>query len=159
MGLDAAILAFAWLLTIGMLFIFIPRDKIREALVIFLFKQLITWIIGLLVVELGLIEYPVRSFANASWTSFDFEYFIYPAICVVFNLHYPVGKKPLKQLMHYVNYCSAITFVEVLIERYTDIIEYIHWEWYVTWITLFITFYVSRRFYLWFFKLTKKIGK
>lgn len=156
MGFETIILVTAWVITTIVLIIFVPKTKIREAMVIFLFKQLITWIVGLLVVELGLIIYPVKSFTNASQTSFDFEFFIYPAICVVFNLHYPEGKKPLIQLMHYISYCSAITVVEVLIERYTDIIEYIHWEWYVTWITLFITFYASRKFYIWFFKLGKK---
>ncbi len=156
MGLELAILVIAWIITIVGLIIFVPKIKIREAFVIFLFKQFITWIVGLLVVELGLIIYPVRSFANATQSSFDFEYFIYPAMCVVFNLHYPVGKSTFRQLMHYISFCSAITIVEVFIERYTDIIEYIHWEWYVTWITLFITFYASRKFYIWFFKYKNK---
>jgi len=155
MGQDVIILVIAWILTIVGLIIFIPKNKIREAIVIFLFKQLITWIIGLIVAELRLIEYPVREFSYASQASFSFEYFIYPAICVIFNLHYPENKKPLRQFMYYFSYCSAITIVEVLCERYTNIIKYINWEWYVTWISLFITFYMSRKFYLWFFKLNK----
>ncbi len=156
MGYEAIILVIAWIITSIGLIIFVPKIKIREAIVIFLFKQLITWVVGLLVAELGLIIYPIRSFAYATQASFDFEYFIYPAICVIFNLHYPVGTKPLRQLIHYFSYCSAITIIEVIIERNTDIIDYVHWEWYVTWITLFITFWVSRKFYLWFFKLNKK---
>lgn len=156
MGYETVILVTAWVITTISLIIFVPKIKIREAMVIFFFKQFITWIIGLLVAELGLINYPVRSFANASQTSFDFEYFIYPAMCVIFNLHYPDGKTLLRQLMHYISYCSAITIVEVFVERYTDIIEYIHWEWYITWISLFITFFASRKFYIWFFKRDKK---
>jgi hypothetical protein len=156
MSLEAIILIVAWLITIIVLIISVPKNKIREAMVIFLFKQVITWIIGLLVVELGLIVYPVRSFAYATRTSFDFEYMIYPAICVIFNLHFPLGKKGFRQFMHYVTYCSAITIIEIFIEKYTDIIEYINWEWYVSWITLFITFYISRIFYLWFFKKIKE---
>ncbi len=155
MGHETIILIIAWIVTIAALIIFVPRFKIRDAILIFFFKQLITWIFGLLVVELGLIVYPVRSFANATQSSFDFEYFIYPAICVIFNLHYPVGKKKLRQLAHYIIFCSAITIVELLVERNTEIINYIHWDWYVTWITLFITFYASRKFYIWFFKLKK----
>jgi len=152
MSTEAIILIVAWLITIIGLIISVPKIKIREAMVIFLFKQVITWIIGLLVAELGLIIYPVRSFAIATQSSFDFEYFIYPSLCVIFNLHYPVAKRFIRQLMHYVTYCSAMTIVEVFIERYTAIIDYIHWYWYVTWITLFITFFASRKFYLWFFK-------
>ncbi|WP_231507700.1 CBO0543 family protein [Bacillus sp. UNC41MFS5] len=48
---------------------FIPKNKIRLAVVAFLFKQVITFLIGLLVVEFGLIEYPVRSFASVNRTS------------------------------------------------------------------------------------------
>lgn len=155
MGTDAFILVIGWIATTVGLIIFVPKDKIREAIMIFLFKQMITWVIGLAVAELKLLEYPVREFSYATRASFGFEYFIYPAISVIFNLHYPAGKKPFRQFMHYASYCSAITVLEVICERYTNIIRYIHWEWYVTWISLFITFYISRKFYLWFFKLNK----
>jgi hypothetical protein len=107
----------------------------------------------LLVVEFGLIEYPVRLFPHASETSFSFEYFIYPSICVVFNLHFPVGKNVFRRFFHYASYCSIITIIEIIAEKYTNIIKYVNWAWYITWITLFITFYASRKFYLWFFRL------
>ena len=55
--------------------------------------------------------------------------------------------------MHYFYFCSTITIIEVLCEKYTNIIKYIHWTWYITWITLFITFYISRQFYIWYFRL------
>jgi hypothetical protein len=51
------------------------------------------WLIGLVIVQLGLIEYPVRLFNHATETSFEFEYLVYPALCVIFNLHYPEGEK------------------------------------------------------------------
>ena len=146
------ILVIAWLITIGMLIIFVPKKQIREAWLIFFFKQLLTWVLGLIVVELGLIEYPVDIFQHATKTSFTFEYFIYPAICVVFNLHYPENKGRFRRFLHYSYFCTAITIVEVFVERYTDIIEYINWTWYITWITLFITFYASHKYYLWFFR-------
>jgi len=153
MNRDLMILVVAWIITIIMLILFIPKDKLREAQLVFLFKLLITWFIGLLVVEFRLIEYPVEFFKYATKTSFTFEYFIYPAICAVFNMHYPVNKSILKQFMHYFYFCSAMTILEVLCERYTNIITYLHWTWYITWITLCITFYLSRQYYLWFFRL------
>jgi hypothetical protein len=156
MSIETIILTIAWILTIIMLILFVPKNKIREAQLIFLFKQVITWVIGLAVSQCSLIEYPVRSFAYATKASFDFEYFIYPAICAVFNLHYPEGKSHIRQFMHYFYFCTAMTISEVLCERYTNVIKYIHWTWYLTWITLFITFYVSRKYYLWFFKLKPK---
>lgn len=153
MNIDGVVLTTAWILTIIMLMLYVPKNKLKEAQVIFLFKQLLTWITGLTVVELELIEYPVRLFSKANATSFTFEFFIYPAICVVFNLHYPEGKSPAKKFMHYVNFCTAMTIIEVAVEKYTNIIKYLHWNWFTTWITLFLTFYFSRKYYVWFFKL------
>nr|WP_054873476.1 CBO0543 family protein [Oxobacter pfennigii] len=152
MSKESFVLALSWIITSGLLLFFVSKTKIRHAWLIFLFKQFITWIFGLLVVEFGLIEYPVRIFEHASKTSFSFEYFVYPAICVIFNLHYPEKKNWRRQLMHYSYYCTAITVIEVLIEKNTDLIAYIHWSWSLTWITLFITFFASQEFYIWFFK-------
>ena len=155
MNKDVLILVAVWVATIIMLILFIPKNKIREAQLIFLFKQSITWLVGLLVVELRLIEYPVRLFKYVNKTSFTFEYFIYPAISTVFNINYPVGKSNIRKFMHYFSYCTAMTVLEVLCVKYTNIIVYLHWTWYVTWITLFITFFISRKYYLWFFSYNK----
>lgn len=146
----------AWILTIILLIRFIPRNKIREAELAFLFKQLITWVTGLAVVELGLIEYPVRLFPYANKTSFSFEYFIYPSMCAIFNVNYPEKKGAFGQFMYYFSYCTALTIIEVIVERYTEIIKYIHWNWLITWITLYLTFYMTRKYYIWFFKLNEK---
>jgi len=151
MSKEVIILVSAWIITIAMLIIFVPKNKLREAQVIFFFKQLMTWVFGLTVVQYKLIEYPVRAFSYANRTSFSFEYFIYPAICVVFNLHYPEGKSKVRQFMYYFYFCTAMTIFEVLSEKYTDIINYLNWNWPLTWLTLFITFYISRKYYTWFF--------
>ncbi len=156
MSIDVMILVIAWALTIIMLVLFTPKAKIREALVIFMFKQFMTWLLGLVVSQYRLIEYPVREFAYATKTSFSFEYFIYPAICVVFNLHYPEKKTPIRQFMYFAYFCTVMTGIEVLCEKYTNIINYIHWGWYATWISLFITFFISRKYYVWFFSKNKK---
>ncbi len=156
MSIETIILVLAWIITIAVLILTVQKNKIREAILIFLFKQLITWVVGLVVAQYGLIEYPVRSFPCATKASFDFEYFIYPAVCVVFNLHYPVGKSNFRQFVHYFITCTVMTIIEVLCEKFTNIITYIHWTWYTTWITLFITFFASRKFYLWFFHYQKK---
>lgn len=153
MSKEVFILIAAWLITILILVRFVPKDKLREALVIFYFQQIITWIFGLLVVEYHLIEYPVRLFSYANRTSFSFEFFIYPGLCILFNLHYPSYKSKLTQFFYFAGYCTAMTFIEVLVVKYTDIANYLHWSGFYTWVTLFITLYVSRRYYLWHFRL------
>lgn len=156
MNVNYIFLALEWLITIGLLICFIPKHKIREAHVAFLAKQAITWVLGLSVVELRLIEYPIRLFPYANKTSFTFEYFVYPSICAIFNVHYPEKKSAFSQFMYYFYYCTTLTGIEILTEKYTNILKYIHWSWYVTWISLFITFFITRKYYVWFFKLREK---
>ncbi|HJV44333.1 MAG TPA: CBO0543 family protein [Bacillota bacterium] len=153
MVLDYIILIGSWVITIMLLFLLIPKDKIRLAHVAFLFKQLITWVLGLSVVELKWIEFPVRWFSYANRSSFTFDYFVYPAICAIFNVHYPEGKNKIKKFFYYAAYCSIMTSIEVLFERFTHLIHYIDWAWYWTWISLFITFRITRLYVCWFCKL------
>lgn len=155
MNHEYVLIAIAWAITIFLLIRFIPKNKIREAQVIFFCKQLITWVTGLAVVELGLIEYPVRLFPYSNKTSFSFEYFIYPSICAIFNINYPEKKSPFGQFLYYFYYCTALTIIEVIVEKYTNILKYIHWNWCISWITFFITFYITRKYYEWFFRLKK----
>jgi hypothetical protein len=152
MSVDQIILISVWVITILGLVCFVPRNKLREAQIVFLFKQLLTWLFGLLVVEFHLIEYPVRIFKLATHSSFSFEYFIYPAVGVVFVLRFPEHKSNLIKIGWYVLFPTWMTILEVLLERYTHLIHYIHWSWYWTWMTLLITFFLSRNYYLWFFK-------
>lgn len=152
MSLERILLIAIWTVTIIGLVLLTPRKQIRPAIVIFMFKQIMTWLFGLLVVEYRLISYPVREFVYASKTSFSFEYFIYPAICVVFVLRYPERKSVLHRIGWYVFFPTWMTIAEVLIERYTLLISFLNWSWYWTWITLFLTFTISRLFYLWFMR-------
>ena len=151
MNIEYIIQAIAWIVVTLLLFFLVPKEKIREAQVIFFFKQVMSWLLGYIVVELNLIKYPIRFFPNAGMTSFTFEYYIYPGISVLFNLYYPQGQTLLKKLIYYSLYCSGITILEVLLELYTNTIVYVHWTWYLTWITLFLTFFASREYYKWFF--------
>ena len=81
MNKEIIILSSIWILITLMLLIFVPKNKLREAIVIFFFKQFLTWIVGLLVVQFGLIEYPVRMFANATKSSFVFGTFLSCNLC------------------------------------------------------------------------------
>jgi len=152
MLIDRILLIAIWIITIIGLVLLTPRDKIREAAVAFMFKQVQTWLFGMTVVEYRLLAYPVREFPFASRTSFSFEYFIYPAVCVVFVLRFPEHKPMLYRIGWYLFFPTWMTILEVLIERYTNLVRYLHWAWYWTWVTLLITFLFSRLFYLWFVK-------
>jgi hypothetical protein len=132
---------------------FIPKDKRRHASFIFLFSQFPAWILGLLVVEAGYIEYPVREFAKANSTSFSFEYFVLPLLCVFFNLNYPSHKSIAKKLLYIASIMSSFTLIELLTEKYTRIIKYVNWESYWTLISMTLVFYFVRVVYKWFYNL------
>ena len=150
MRIEWWILISVYVVAIGIL-LFIPKTKIRLAVVGFLFTQVITFAMGLVAVELGLLEYPIRFFASINRASFTFEYFAFPVVCAAFNVWYPNGRSTLIQVGYYVGFSSVLTIAEVIIEKYTDLIEYLHWEWYISWITICLSLYLSRLFCVWFY--------
>lgn len=146
------------ILVIFLLYRYIPKNKIRDAHVAYLFKLMITWSVGLIVAENRLIEYPIRMFPYANKASFIFEFFLYPAICAIFIVNYPEKKNLFGKFMYYFYYCTALTIIEVLEERYTLILDYIHWNWFLTWISFFATFLIARNYNKWFFSKIKNVN-
>ncbi|WP_425270946.1 CBO0543 family protein [Paenibacillus ferrarius] len=63
--------------------------KLIQAQVSFLFMQLPSWLFGSLVVEGELIEYPVGFLSVVYKASFTFEFFVFPEISAIFNVHFP----------------------------------------------------------------------
>ena len=148
---EYTILISSWLIGIVLLITYIPRNKVKQSTVGFLFHQVLTWLFGLLVVEKGLIKYPVRLFKKAHKTSFTFEYFVFPALSALFNVRFPEKVNWFYKAVYYFCYPTIITLLEVYAEKRTKLIEYIKWNSIYSFITMFLSFYVSRRFYLWFF--------
>lgn len=131
--------------------LFIPKNKIRLAVVAFLFNQIVTFLIGLVVVEWGLLEYPVRCFASINRASFTFEYYAFPTVCAAFNVWYPSNRSIFIQLGYYAGFCSVMTIGEVIIKKYTNLIKYLHWEWYISWVSICLTLFIVRLLCVWFF--------
>ncbi|MFC0414545.1 CBO0543 family protein [Cytobacillus solani] len=152
MRIEWWLLLSVYALSTGILF-FIPKNKIRLAIVAFLFKQIITFLICLVVVELGLLEYPIRLFSSINRTSFTYEYYAFPVTCAIFTVWYPHDRRTFIKLGYYIAFTSILTLGEVIIEKNTDLIKYIHWEWYISWITICLSFYLTRSFCVWFFAL------
>jgi hypothetical protein len=155
--LEKTIIAAAWIISFASILL-IPREKSRDASFIFLLTQFPTWILGLSVVEFGWIQYPVRLFHEVNGTSISFEYTVMPFLCIFFNLYYPSNKSIHKKIYYYISILSIFTAIEYLAEKYTLILKYIYWHWYLTWISMFIVIYFVRAVYKWFFKLGKPLS-
>lgn len=152
MSKDKNILVMIWVVTMGLLYIYIPKNKMRHGWLAFFFQQMITWLFGLYVSEKKLIKYPIRFFKKANKSSFSFEYFLFPAFSAIFNVNYPENKNGIIKFLYYAFHSGLITGVEVLAEKYTNLIKYVKWKWYYSFITIWITYYMSRLFYRWFFR-------
>lgn len=152
MSKEKLILISSWLVTCITLIGLVPKNKIRKAHVAFLFQQVITWLLGLLVVKFNLIRYPERFFKKSNKASFTFEYFIFPSVAVFFNLFYPDNKNATIKFIYYSFYLSLLTGLELFAERYTKAIQYINWKWYISTISIGLTLFLSRIYIKWFFK-------
>ncbi|MGD6853889.1 CBO0543 family protein [Bacillus infantis] len=143
------------LLSILCLKLLVPMEKVREAWVIYLFLQVMTWPAGLIAVEMGWIEYPIQLYPKANLynrTSFSFEFFLFPAVAIIFSLYFPRNKNVLGSLLYYLSFAGFFTFLEVLLETNTKLVEYHEWEWYWTLFSVMMFLYINHKFYRWFSK-------
>ncbi|NHC40597.1 hypothetical protein G6549_11490 [Bacillus sp. MM2020_1] len=142
------------------IFKLVPREKARDACVLFLFLQIITWPAGLFAVEMGWIEYPTQLLPNANQynrTSFTFEFFIFPIVAIFFSLYYPNKAKIKGALIYYISFAGFFTVCEVVLEKYTTLVEYHEWKWYWSLSTIIISLFLNHRYYLWFKKRLVKV--
>ncbi|MDE5052650.1 hypothetical protein NQZ71_19975 (plasmid) [Niallia taxi] len=137
------------------LFKFVPKDKRRDAWVLFLFLQLITWPAGLFTVEKGWIEYPIQLLPQTNTynkTSFSFEFFFFPVVAIFFSLYFPRRKNWMIILLYYVGIAGFFTILEGFLERYTALVNYKEWTWYWSFITVVISLVINDSCYKWFKK-------
>jgi NADH:ubiquinone oxidoreductase subunit 2 (subunit N) len=151
MKLEHWILIVVWVIALALIFT-IPRNKRRLAVIAFLFKQCLTYLLGLVAVELSLLAYPVRELASINRTSFTYEFMAYPMVCAVFNSHYPNHRNGWHKFAYYAAYCTVLTGTEVLLEHNTDLVLYLDWDWWWTWLSLLATFWMTRTFCVLFFR-------
>ncbi|MDF0727108.1 hypothetical protein PY093_10315 [Cytobacillus sp. S13-E01] len=144
--LETIIEILAWIVGIMLLFC-VPKSKRREAFISILVMQVFTWPLGFIVTELKLVSYPIRFFEYATSSSFTFEYFIFPVISALFNIYYPKERSFLQVLTYTSVIVSLLTIGEVILELYTDNIQYLNWDWYWSWLSMFVLLHLSNRTY------------
>lgn len=136
-----------------------PRDKLIQMQFVILFVQLPAWLLGLSVVELGLLEYPYRELASVNRTSFIFEYLVLPVLCAHVNSHYPWRASALARAAYFAGIALLLTGSEFVLERHTLLIKYTGWDWYWTWISVIFIFWLTQRMVEWFFRPERQGGK
>jgi hypothetical protein len=149
--LEAMILLAVPIISLSSL-IFIPKNMLFKAQFIFLFVQFITWILGILAVQAGLIEYPYRELSTVNRTSFIFEFLVLPIMCIHFYSHFPKRSSVAVKCMYYFAVTLVFTVIEYFVERYTFILKYTGWKLYWTFISIGFVFWLSKKITNWFFR-------
>ncbi|MBM7660349.1 hypothetical protein JOC85_001116 [Bacillus mesophilus] len=137
-------------LFLGIAFILLPfafkRERLKEWLLVFFLKGYVSSFIGKLVVKNKHISYPIRFMPKYFNSSILFEYLLFPLLCVFYN-RTSLQSKPVSIILQSLLYSTPMTIIEVLLERYTDLIKYKRkWNWVITYVTLVITFLAVRMF-------------
>ncbi|MDQ1144083.1 membrane-associated HD superfamily phosphohydrolase [Bacillus sp. SORGH_AS 510] len=152
MKIEILILVLSWIICGFLLVKYVTIERKREAHITFLFASTIAWIYEYLQVVLGLVEFPFREFEVATKMSFSLHYFVYPTFCVFFVLFYPLGKGNLRILVHFLLYSMAIATYTLFIEKYSTLVHYSKWNWFMSVLTNIILLYIIKKFVFWFKK-------
>jgi hypothetical protein len=136
--------------------LFIPKTKVRQALVSFLSFQTLTWAGHLFLTENGTIEFPIRLFARATKGGILFNFLLFPMIFVWFILLLPGMTSLFKKIYHYAFFISIIVCFIKFTSDYTNLQNFLKGTPASRIIRLYINFIiyfvVCHIFVLWFSK-------
>lgn len=152
MQLDHLILLAMWLFGFVGLILFIPRKDRRRGFFAFLMFQAIIWLCDMPSFQFGLLSAPVREFPKATDLAVTINYFFYPVLFSIFYVHKRVNCSLSTQFTYFLIWTSTITLFDIVIERYTDLLEYGLLPMYGMWIYIVFLFFVSQVCCNWFFK-------
>lgn len=117
----------------------------RDWVVVFLYKSMLDSFWGVIVVKGNMLKYPMRQLPEYFQTSILFEWWIFPILCVLYNQ--VTRERGLPAILYFaILFSAGMTAIEYLLEKYTQLIEYLHWSWFATFATLTVTFLSSRAF-------------
>jgi hypothetical protein len=131
------------LVGITLLIFSLRKPFIKDWILIFLLNAYLSTLIGVLVVEENMLEYPIRFLDNYFTSSLLYEYLLFPVVCIyLYQKTYDSSFKGI--FLYCLLFTTALTVIEVLFERYTDLIEYHTWTWMHTFISTFILMFFIR---------------
>ncbi|MFZ7946083.1 CBO0543 family protein [Neobacillus sp. 19] len=152
MRMEFYILIAIWLFTIIALILFIPRKDRRRGFLAFLMFQAVIWLCDMPSFKLGLLSAPVRELPKATDLPLTIDYFFYPSLFAIFYVHRRVKGSLAFRLTYFFVWISVITLIDIVLERYTDLLEYERITYSGMWIYIVFLFYVSQACCNWFFK-------
>lgn len=152
MLMERLILIAMWLFGFVAFILFIPRKEWRKGFLAFLMFQAVIWLCDMPSFQFELLSAPVREFPKATDLPLTIDYFFYPVLFSIFYVKKREKGRPWSRISSFFVWISVITLLDVVIERYTGLLEYKLLTWYGMWIYMGFLFYVSQVLCNWFFK-------
>ncbi|MEH7085357.1 CBO0543 family protein [Neobacillus drentensis] len=151
MSVDYIFMIAMWVSGVMAYMLLTPKNQYRKLLFSLLVCQALLWLNSLVHVEYNLLAFPVREFPKATDLLITTEYFFYPLLCGFYIAYEP--KRSFRIRLIYLSiWISFLTLYDVILVKYTNLVEYVHYAWYFTWIDFFPIFAVTNWIYQWFFK-------
>jgi hypothetical protein len=151
MSVEFVILIAMWAIGIISFLIFTPSRHHRKLIFGYLVCKTLIWLSTLFHVKFNLLIFPIREFPKATDLLLTTEYFFYPLMCGFYIIYEPKLNYFIR-FLYLSSWISILVIVDVMIEKYTNLIEYIHYDWYWTWLNFFCLFALSNKIYRWFFR-------
>ncbi|HEU5140397.1 MAG TPA: CBO0543 family protein [Bacillales bacterium] len=126
------------LFAVGILLLILSFRKhpVKEWILIFAITGYLCSIFGVLIVEEGMLSYPVGIFPSYFDTSPLYEYLLLPVVCIYYyqssfdsNWRGIIGQALI--------YSCLLTIFEKFLETYTNLIEYYTWTWVDSFFSIF----------------------
>jgi hypothetical protein len=151
--MEYVILVAMWWFGIVGFILFIPQKDRRKGLLAFLLFQAIIWICDMPSFTYGLLSAPVRLLPKATDLSVTINYFFYPVLFSIYYVHNRAKRSRWSRFTYFFVWVSIITLYDVVLERYTDLLEYGRMTWFGMWLYIGFLFYVSQVGCNWFYKV------
>lgn len=104
--------------------LYIPKGHIRKTLLTFLTFQATTWFVSIALVQIGLIEFPVREFSKATGVVFIPQFFTYPIFFTWFYFRLSYKSSRLYRALHWLISVSMPVFFAYFIAVYSDLSQF-----------------------------------
>jgi hypothetical protein len=152
MSKDILILILSWGIAIVLLIWKVPRNKIKDAQIVFLFAQSLGWLYVFIQIYFKHIIFPIREFPEATDMLVSLHFIVYPTFCVFFVLFYPNAIERWRIVAHYIVFVLLHQSYETFIENYTHLIAFINWKTHWGISVKILVYFSVYHFYKWFTK-------
>ncbi|WP_169802783.1 CBO0543 family protein [Neobacillus soli] len=152
MPIEYLIIILMWVIGVISFVKFTPKNHHRRVIFAVLVCQSLTWLNTLFHVKFNLLSFPVRELPKATDVLVTTEYLFYPLVCGFYIISVPKKVNNYLRPFYLSLWVSGLTIFDVIIEKYTNLIVYVHYDWYWTWLDFFCLFAVVNIIYHWFFK-------